>query len=175
VRNLLSRGAKASDAVVGKAEHLKALLVDYMSRLNGPGYYSNKRYNNNEGRGDITEVHLRRTWRRVPFWLSDVQLKFGQLVEREPGVFVRYEYLYLGRTTSGPLTLRQFSLSGPSKGSFSIDPLSSWPVRARTIGSGQYRRIQVRFQSSGAVDMTQVVAYFTIVTSAGTKVVRLGG
>jgi hypothetical protein len=69
--NMLSRGASASDAVVGKAEHLKALLVDYMIRLNGPGYYSDRKYNNNEGRGDITEVHLRRTWRRVPFWVSD--------------------------------------------------------------------------------------------------------
>jgi Sulfatase len=175
VRNLLSRGAKASDAVVGKAEHLKALLIDYMTRLDGPGYYSNKRYDNNEGRGDTTEVYLRRTWRRVPFWVSDGQLKFGQLVERELGVFVRYEYLYFGRTTSGTFTVQQISLSGPSMSSFSIDSLSSWPVRTRTVGNGQYLRIQVRFQSPVAVDMTQVTAYLTVATSAGTKVVRLGG
>eukprot|EP00957_Ditylum_brightwellii_P167314 12737152-Ditylum_brightwellii.AAC.1 len=62
------------------------------------GLYSNPVFNAGEGRGDITEVQLRRTWNSSPIWVSDTELRFGK-----PSIwgsmYTRNEFLYIGRTT----------------------------------------------------------------------------
>ena len=98
-------GLSAEDWVVGKAEHLKVLMVEWMRRVDGPNrVYSNPRWDLNQGLGAIREVQLRRTWRNVSLWVSDRVLNFGSLVlvgDR----FVRNEYLYVGRTRDGELNI----------------------------------------------------------------------
>lgn len=68
--NLLGRnGMSASEEVIGKAEHLRVLLLEWMNRVTGPkGYYTDKKYNLNVGLGDYDEIHKRMKWRRLDYW-----------------------------------------------------------------------------------------------------------
>lgn len=77
--NLLgSNGMTASEATIGKAEHLRILLLEWMGRANGPKkYYSDKKYNANIGSGDYQEILHRSTWRKLDYWQSDTQIEFG--------------------------------------------------------------------------------------------------
>jgi len=114
--NLLgSKGPRASDAIVGKVEHLKILLLESLKRLNGPEkLYSSAKYNLGEGRGDIIEIKRRRTWKRVNYWESDRILKIGKATF-DGKVWKRREYMYIGRTKPGMLTVRDISVRGLGK------------------------------------------------------------
>lgn len=160
--NLIGKiGDQASPEVIGKAEHLKALLVEWMQRNNGGsmGYYSNPKYNGHEGRGDITEISLRRTWRTLSYWQSDQILYFGPPALYE-GQYVRYEYLYVGRTTPGVLKISGMSIGGQNAKSFSI----VGPTTAK-IKSGDYLRIKIAFTSPTPVNIGSVSAYIQIFNS----------
>jgi len=56
-RNVLgNKGKTALPYIIGKAEHLKILLLEHLQRNNRNGYYSDPKFQGNEGRGDITEI-----------------------------------------------------------------------------------------------------------------------
>lgn len=106
MNNLLGRQAsQASNAVISKAEHLKVLLVEWMRRMDGPfRYYSTR--SEDKLFSDLDEVLGRRTWPETEYWQSDTTLTFGQPVYTPGGFYERNEYLYLGRTAKGRLTIR---------------------------------------------------------------------
>jgi hypothetical protein len=94
-KNLLgsNKGGLPDLEVIGKAEHLKALLIEWMTRMDGPErLYSDRRFNLNEGRGDIEEVKNRRTWGKVRYWERDRELNFGSLAKLSKDSFMRHEY-----------------------------------------------------------------------------------
>lgn len=142
IHNLLGTNAmRASRLVIGKAEHLKCLLVEWMKRQNGnQNFYSDNRWNRGEGRGDITEVKHRRTWPMVNFWQSDHTLEFAR-ASRYGDVFFRHEYLYIGRTTPGVLRITRASIKGEDRHKFRI-----WPTRA-IIQKDGYVRFKVTYRS----------------------------
>lgn len=133
MNNLLGdKGLQASDAVVGKAEHLKVLLVEWMVRMDGPKrLYSSKRWNLGEGRGDVREIQLRRTWRRVDFWASDQVLQFGPPATSGGKAWLRHEYLYVGRTMPGLLNVTDVVVTGPDAERFATDFEEGTPVGIR--------------------------------------------
>jgi len=91
--NLVGKnGKKASLNVIGKAEHLKLLLIEYMFRNNGgdKGYYSK----------EVKYLKNRRTWRRASFWKSDYELEFHPPVPFKTGKYAQNEFFYVGSTTS---------------------------------------------------------------------------
>jgi len=123
MENLVGRYAQsASLAVVGKAEHLKILLIEWMKRMDGPNkYYSDNKYNFGIGIGDVGEIRRRRNWRTVPFWISDMtEITFGPAVLIDGSNYVRNEYLYIGRTTEGTLAIRGVAMSGNDAAYFTI-------------------------------------------------------
>jgi len=92
-RNLLGfRGSKASPIAVGKAEHLKILLMEWFRRNDGPKkVYTNSRYNINAKGSALVEVKKRRTWRKVDWWQSHSKLSFGRPVKMKNGEYKRNE------------------------------------------------------------------------------------
>ncbi|MFC1762960.1 sulfatase-like hydrolase/transferase [Planctomycetota bacterium] len=100
------------EEMIGKAEHLKALLIDWMIRMDGDGrYYSNPRYNLGEGGGDIQEIKDRRNWDAVDFWVSDATIIIGKpaLVE---GQFRKNAWVYFGTTSPGSITIDTIKVDG---------------------------------------------------------------
>jgi len=64
-----SKGHSASDSIIGKVEHLRCLMVEWMRRVDSErGYYSDPKYNLWMNKGDIREVKSRNTWRRKYSW-----------------------------------------------------------------------------------------------------------
>jgi len=141
VNNLLGEvGMKATDAIIGKAEHLRCLLIEWMQRMNGGSeeYYSNPVYNNHEGQGDIKEVSDRQKWRALDFWVGNTQLQFGAPVWNG-SMFVRNEYLYVGRRNSGSIWVREVKLRGEGRTHFSVENYNGY------IEGGEYLRIKVTY------------------------------
>lgn len=171
MKNLIGkRGYKAPLQVIGKAEHLKALLVEWMVRNNGgsAGYYSKNKYNGHEGRGDITEITDRRTWRSVGYWQSDYQLVFGAPAF-VGGRYVRYEYLYIGRTKPGTLSVTAISIEGPSSRFFSV----LGPTEA-TIKGGDYIQVKIAFNSTENVLISSLSAEIRVNNSQnGVSIVQI--
>jgi hypothetical protein len=145
-------GDSASDEVIGKAEHLKALLVEWMQRMDGPdGVYSNSKYNLGEGAGDIQEIKKRRTWRSVPFWQSDAELIFGPAVNTIRGTRVRNEFLYVGRTmrSQQPLHLTSISVRGPHGRFFAVDKRNATISKTGNVRIRVTMLLPSNFQASG--------------------------
>jgi len=95
--NLLGNGGESmSEALIGKTEHLKILLLEWMKRMDGKkNYYSDKTFNNGVGNGDVAEIRGRRTWPTLPFWFGDTELSFGPPALQTDGTYLRNEYLYM--------------------------------------------------------------------------------
>jgi len=162
MNNLLGvKGSRASEAVIGKVEQLKILLLEWMRRHDtNMGFYSNKKYNLGQGMGDIAEIKGRRTWRKLDFWLSDRMLTFGNPVFSN-GRWRRREYIYIGRTTPGKVSIRDISIRGPDAGYFKI-----YQKRA-VLKQNQYLRIQVTFSTQEKdVNINSLNAWLQIVTDA---------
>jgi arylsulfatase A-like enzyme len=104
--NLLhTGGAEPDNATVGKAEHLRFLLIDWMKRVQhmaNSDFYSDPIYNANQGKGDIKEILHRQSWRATDMWVSDPLLEFRKatLVDSR---YIRSEWLYIGRRSPGLL------------------------------------------------------------------------
>lgn len=159
MNNLLGDHA-TTDRQIGKAEHLKILLVEWMKRHDGPDHlYSDPVWNGGEGRGDIKEIMLRRTWRRVDFWLSDRSLPFWRAA-REGDQFERHEYLYMGRTTPGKLLIENIEVKGPDSSYFTID------VNKAAIQMNDFLRVRVTYRSSASNNIGRFNAYIEISNSA---------
>lgn len=145
--------------IIGKAEHLKVLLLEFLQRHDGEGnYYASPRYHL-AGRGDMTEIRLRRTWDTVDYWQSDQRLVFGMpsLVGAE---YLRNEYLYVG-TTKSNLRISGIKVKGPHAAYFRVTSA----VRYH-LSRNQYLRIQVSFRSSASLRWTTLRAALVIKNSA---------
>jgi hypothetical protein len=164
------------DEVIGKAEHLKLLLLEWMRRRDGRyQYYSHPRYNRNEGEGDIAEVTKRRTWRESPLWLSDARIEFHVPLDSKmiDGAYRQNEYLYLGRTSAGNLTISSIALSGPGQQHFRVlEPDLSSPV---TLQQFEHLRIKIAFASETWLDsaIPRVEATLHITTDAKKRDVQI--
>lgn len=160
-----------SDAEIGKAEHLKVLLVEWMRRMNGDkGYYSSNRYNNYQGRGDLVEVSTRRTWRQIPYWQSDRAVQFAEPSRLENGWYRRNEFFYMGRTSPGILVIHPVTITGPSQNLFTVSL-----TRKTHVPQFAHVRVTISLVSPVNVDMDAVEAYMNIRTNVGNRTVRLSG
>jgi len=131
----------ADEADVGKAEHLRILLLEWMERNDGlEGFYSDPKYCLYACLGDIAEIRGRKVWRQLDYWQSDSELPFGKRVLKD-GEWVRNEYLYIGRTTAGVLSVTGITVNGQDAGYFQVDKTSG------TIQQDKYLRIKVSFSS----------------------------
>lgn len=153
MKNLLGKnGNRANPNIVGKAEHLKILLLEWMRRKNGRhGFYSSNRWQGGQGRGDMKEIHLRRTWRRAAYWQSDSVLRFGNPVLVN-GVYRRNEFLYIGRTLPGKLIVKSVRILGPDAKLFRLN------VARFQVNTNGYQRIKISFSSRSPVQMDSLRA-----------------
>ena len=150
MNNLLDESSM-SLRLVGKAEHLKILLVEWMERNNGgiAKYYSNPKFNGNVGRGDIVEIRNRRTWRLVDQWQSDQVITLDRPVEVN-GNWRTNAWLYIGRTTPGVLKVSSVVVNGAGRKYFTLSHTSA------TIQSEDYIRIRISFVSAKEVDPSTI-------------------
>ena len=147
LNNLIGlNGNTASDAVIGKAEHLKAMLVKYLMDANHPA---------------ATAVLERRTWKRLTFWVESSSIAFRDVLADG----TRTEYLYLGTTAGEVISI---SLVG-GNGHFSIrfDSQYSHNEAGFTVVAVRFAKIQ---QSLPQENSTLVVR---LGTSDEEKVVTL--
>ena len=160
--------------LVGKAEHLKILLIEWMRRNDGSkGYYTSPMYNVNVDQGAILEISRRRTWSRHDYWDSDGRIHFGRPVMTESGYYRRNEFFYIGRTKpGGELKITDIAVVGPHARYFRVDR-----TRA-TLKAGQHVRIKISFKSRTPVWSRGegLHAYLQIKNSAnGVRRIRLFG
>lgn len=151
MNNLIGiNGMTADDKVIGKAEHLRHLLVEWMQCHDGgpeKHYYSDNKYNGGEGEGDIEEIKNRQSWRQVDYWQSDTKIKFGRPVKPfYPGksIFKQCEFFYIGRTTPGELQITGISVEGPANDIFRLYP----EVGQVTLRQNEYLRTRICYESA---------------------------
>jgi len=134
-------GGSASDEIVGKAEHLKCLMMEWMERMDGGTnqYFSSAIWNEGIGGGDIAEIKARQTWRAVDIWVSDTAVEVGVPVD-VAGQFTRNEYIYLGCTKNGPLNISSITLQGTDTNYLSLSEFTSG-----SIAEGEYERVKVTY------------------------------
>ncbi|KAG7371623.1 molybdenum cofactor biosynthesis protein C [Nitzschia inconspicua] len=61
----------ATDATIIQAEHMRCLLLDWMTRLDGTVvYYSDPATNYGQSNGDISKIRDRQSWKAVGVWTS---------------------------------------------------------------------------------------------------------
>lgn len=157
MNNLVGKlGRTAPDEIIGKAEHLKCLLMEWMRRMDGDmKYYSRSRYNFGQGRGDIHEIRLRRQWRLVDYWQSDTRINFGKPVKTSDQ-WKRNEFFYIGRTKPGVLRITDIRIIGKDARYFSINK------RRAELRSGDSLRIRVSFQGGSNVQIKKLDAALQI-------------
>jgi hypothetical protein len=160
-QNLLVTGENDL-SVIGKAEGLKVLLIEWMTRHDSVHrYFSDPKYSYNRTRGDIQEVTQRRTWKEVPFWISDSSIQFFPPSYITPqDDYRRNEYIYIGRTLPGVLELQSITVRGPNAAYFSVLPTNG------TIGQYHSLRIKVSYHSKDPRNVTQIQAFLDIRTTA---------
>jgi len=176
VNNLVGRnGATASDEVIGKAEHLKCLLVEWMERMDGTaGYYSKSFVTDStlgpytdgikSSEGDIKEISNRRQWRGMNFWISDKEVAFDLPVWKN-NQFVQSEYIYFGRTTAGMTTIENIEIKGTNADLFTIDTAPS------LLLTGRCASLKVTYTAPFSVN--EVDAFVEITHTSGNDIVRL--
>lgn len=157
MNNLLGRNAHRDDnVVVGKAEHLKCLLLEWMERHNGPGYYGGSSLYSDSNtppftdgvqssRGDMEEIRDRRTWPESDLWVSDrgpsSPLIFGGPFVKVSAQYVRNEYVYFGRTSPGVSRIEHVRIKGDDAGRFEIE--QDYP---RNVMPGDCVRLRVMYR-----------------------------
>ncbi|GKY99138.1 hypothetical protein MPSEU_000869300 [Mayamaea pseudoterrestris] len=133
-------------AVVGKAEHLKCLLLEFLQQNDGPmRIYSRPIFNYFDGRGDIVEVRNRRTWSTVDQWVSDTKLAFDAPVFVQ-GKWRSYAWLYIGRTNPGNLRIRNISVVGYGKVYFTVSITNAY------ISCNGHTKVKIGFESDTPVE-----------------------
>lgn len=71
-------GMTAANSTIIQAEHMRCLLLDWMTRLDGSvGYYSDPAANYGQGKGDISEIRDRQS--RTAIGLLDERLENGKV------------------------------------------------------------------------------------------------
>lgn len=165
---------------IGKAEHLKCLLLEWMKRMDGPGYYSgDSKWSDSTrgpftdgvqaGDGDKREIRNRQRWSTTDLWVSDSgpdhPLEFGSMVWTGDA-FRRNEYYYFGRTSRGTLRVDGVVIRGADASHFRIEPAPS------SVDQGDYVRLKVSYDSAVRLDPDQVDAYIQLVHSNRRGVVK---
>jgi arylsulfatase A-like enzyme len=153
--NLLGTSADDS-SVIGKAEHLKILLLEWLQRHDTDDrYFSSNVYNHGIGRGDVAEIASRRTWTALPYWQSDSSVTFGSpaAVGSE---FIRNEYVYVG---GHGLRVSGVVVGGPDASFFDAQV---------DLQRSDYTRIKVSFRSSDVASAESLVAWLVVSNSATT-------
>lgn len=160
MNNLLSaNSAPVSNVAIGKAEHLKLLLLEWTKRQDGPfRHYSYDSYNHLVDGGAIGEISRRRTWPLVDYWQSDSTLSFGNPVLTADG-YRWNEYFYVGRTTEGVLNIRRILVVGEHANYFKVDK------RKSKIRRNGYVRVKVSFHSAHRVNLKAIRAFIHIENS----------
>jgi hypothetical protein len=159
LRDPIASSRIPKSAVIGMAEHLKALLVEFLLRHDGDGkYYTNPSYHL-AGKGDVAEIRMRRTWDAVDYWQSDRRLKFGTpaLVGAD---YARIEYLYVG-ATKGSLNISSIAVDGPDAKNFQVTS----PIRHR-LDRNQPLRVRVSFRSTAVLSWSTINATLVVTNSA---------
>lgn len=152
MNNLLSENKdETSLETIGKAEHLKILLLEWMERNDGPFSYFSDSEN-----GDMVDISNRRTWRKVDYWQSDTEISFGKPVLWDEE-YIRNEYFYLGRTSAGQLRISRVYIQGRGGQYFHVDH-----QEGAFLENGEYLRIKVSFQSTEPLDIALLDAYVVI-------------
>ena len=156
MNNLLGRNSQqATTATIGKAEHLRCLLVEWMNRMDGGDqqYYSDPIANLGEGRGDIYELQERQSWPAIDFWISDTSIHInGSGGELDDGQWLlRSTYLYLGSrvdpaangegSNDNNIPIASFSLVGPYAEYFHL------AKQQVSLVPGKCQRVQIVFFS----------------------------
>jgi arylsulfatase A-like enzyme len=159
INNLINGdGLSPTDASVGKAEHLRYLLLDWMHRVQetaNSDFYSEPIYNANEGQGDINEILLRQSWRASDMWVGDQYLIFRKVALVDSS-YTRNEWLYIGRRTSGSL-LCSFQLLGVDASLFHLN------TDAATVPAFDAFRLKVTLAFDVSVEAPgSVAAYIRI-------------
>ena len=125
MNNLLSRSSPPTKDSVASAEHLRCLLLSWMTRMDqhpstgSTRYYSDPSANYYQNLGDVTEVFSRQLSNSTGFWTSHSQMKpfkFGQVsrLDHENGSrWVRHEWLYVGTRLDETVILDQVQIVGP--------------------------------------------------------------
>ena len=146
-RNLIGeKGMSASAAIIGKVEHLKILLLEWMRRLDDASpkrYYTDARFNVAGDRSLYSGVKFRHTWKRLDYWDSGSKLFFGPPVFNG-SVFIRNEFLYIGRTTEGILNVESIAIGGEDAGLFRIDKEQG------IMKKSGHMRVKVSFESTSS-------------------------
>lgn len=165
--NLLASTKTQTQRVIGKAEHLKCLLVEWMMRYNGSAeekFYSDPKWNNYVGRGDIQEVRLRRTWTAVKQWHSEESLVLERPVWfAGEGKWRSNAWLYIGRTVEGTLRITNISLEGSNKNLFSVDKTTA------SITKNEYIRVRVSLESTVEEVWTSLDAKLVVKSNATSR------
>lgn len=163
LHNKLGRNAGAvTDEVIGRCEHMKILLLEWLERNDHEeGYYSDPAHLQHLTSGDIAEVTKRRTWRTVDFWQSTHEtLHFHAEPAYIDGKYLRNEYLYVGRTTPGPFKV-SVSVVGEDRNLFNVK--RHWLFRNNGVDDAQYSRIQVSYSNPNKIDLSKIDARIVIV------------
>jgi len=161
LNNLLGLNAlTASDSTIIQAEHMRCLLLDWMTRLNGEiGYFSDPLNNYGEGSGDISEIRARQSWKTTGFWTSASDtgvLEMGK-VAWTGEAFVRHEWLYIGTRLDQTIAVQSITVSGSDASLFSID--ANLPIE---FGLNSCVAIRVSFSSPTSLSTTPIDALLSI-------------
>ena len=161
MNNLIhSKGSPLKDAVIGKAEHLRYLLIDWMERMEISGrnnFYSDPIFNANEGLGDINEIRNRQSWPKSDIWVGDSSLIFRKRK------LVRDEWLYIGRRSPGSLSISSVKVLGKDSFMFRLSAGS-----AEVASFGVFRlqvRLEYEIMPQGLLEPLD--AYLEIIHNAG--------
>lgn len=140
-KNLLANPMQAPLNVIGKAEHLRALLIEWMRLKDGDDHNFSSPGINLGGEKTLEQVMRRRTWKRVALWKSDSIVAFG-IPAWVNDAWTRYEYIYLGRTMPGWVRINRISITGPDAAYFSVFR------QINLLRAGDTQRVRIVFRST---------------------------
>jgi hypothetical protein len=164
--NLLHR-QKVGAKTIGKLEHLKCLLIEWMKRNDGAkGYYSRRLYNGFDGRGDIVEIRQRRTWPAVNHWISDTTIKLDQPVLVN-GKWRTTAWLYTGRTKQGTLSVLDIKVAGRGRRYFRVSKTKG------KLRHNECMKIRISFSSDTPVDPTTLEVNIFLRSEKGRRTVKI--
>ena len=154
-KNIILRKS-LSPLLIGKAEHLKCLLLEWLRRNDGASnIYSSPKFNYGQGRGDIREIAERQTWDRTDQWISDQRLEFNPPVYTM-GKWRSNAWLYIGRTTAGTLKISSISVEGTGRQYFSLSNTQG------SIAKNGHIRVKVSFVSARRLNPNNIDARIVI-------------
>ena len=124
-----------------------------------------------EGGGDIVEIKKRQTWRSLDYWQSDLKLSFGAPVYQEAGFYIRKEYFYVGRTTSGAMYVYNVDVTGDGAQYFKVD----YRGGNTKISQGESLRVGVTFNSTVPVAISSLSVVIEVSNSVRTSRIQIVG